>query len=53
MHAPDPNSEQWQADVWRRIPDESNGRHGLPYQCPRCAPDGRMHRHNHIQRFVE
>jgi hypothetical protein len=51
-HAPDPSSEQWLSESWRRIPDDANGRHGLRYQCPRCAPDGRPHGRNHTQRFV-
>jgi hypothetical protein len=31
-------------EAWCQIPVEANGRHGLEYQCPRCAPDGRSHR---------
>ena len=45
VHAPDPQSDRWRLDDWRSIPDEANGRHRLAYQCPRCALDGRRHRH--------
>jgi len=44
IHAPDPQSDRWNSEVWCQIPVEANGRHGLEYQCPRCAPDGRSHR---------
>jgi hypothetical protein len=47
VHAPDPASDRWRLEAWRSIPDQANGRHGLAYQCPRCAPDGRRHRHIH------
>jgi hypothetical protein len=43
-HAPDRRSERWQAERWCPIPESANGRHGLAYQCPLCAPDGRSHR---------
>jgi hypothetical protein len=46
-HAPDVQSERWQIDGWCEIPAEASKRHGLAYQCPRCAPDGRLHRHIH------
>jgi hypothetical protein len=46
-HAPDVKSERWQVDGWCEIPGETNRRNGLAYQCPRCAPDGRVHRHIH------
>jgi hypothetical protein len=46
MHAPHPDSGRWHAEKWSCIPDDANGRHGLFYQCPRCAPDGRVHRHS-------
>jgi hypothetical protein len=46
-HAPDNHSERWQTEGWCPIPEIANGRHGLIYQCPHCAPDGRPHRHIH------
>jgi hypothetical protein len=46
-HAPDSDSEAWRADGWYSIPESANRRHRLAYQCPRCAPDGRLHRHIH------
>jgi hypothetical protein len=46
-HAPDSHSERWQTEGWCSIPEAENRRHGLAYQCPRCAPDGRVHRHMH------
>ena len=45
VHAPDPQSDRWHIEHWCPIPGEASTRHGLAYQCPRCAPDGRMHRH--------
>jgi hypothetical protein len=45
IHAPDPQSDRWKIDNWCEIPGEVSKRHGLAYQCPRCAPDGRLHRH--------
>src|SRR5687767_8777122 len=39
IHAPDRQSDRWRLEGWRSIPVEANGRHGLAYQCPRCAPD--------------
>lgn len=47
-HAPDPRSERWQAEGWCPIPESANRHHRLEYQCPRCAPDGRSYRHNHV-----
>jgi hypothetical protein len=44
-HAPDMHSKRWQIDGWCSIPESANGRHGLAYQCPHCAPSGRPHRH--------
>lgn len=44
-HAPDPRSDCWRAEGWCPIPEAESRRHGLAYQCPRCAPDGRPHRH--------
>lgn len=48
-HAPDACSERWQADGWCSIPESAHRRHGLAYQCPRCAPDGRAYRHVRVQ----
>jgi hypothetical protein len=47
-HAPDSDSERWGAEGWCSIPESARSRHGLTYQCPRCAPDGRLHRHIHL-----
>jgi hypothetical protein len=47
-HAPDFHSERWQAESWCAIPESASRRHGLEYQCPRYAPDGRSHRHIHV-----
>jgi len=44
-HAPSFHSERWQAEGWCPIPAPARRRHGLEYQCPHCAPDGRPHRH--------
>src|SRR5688572_18089703 len=44
VHAPDRQSQNWTIDGWREIPAEADGRRGLKYQCPRCAPNGRMRR---------
>lgn len=44
-HAPDFHSERWQVERWCPIPARASRRHGLEYQCPHCAPDGRPHRH--------
>jgi hypothetical protein len=44
-HAPDQQSDRWTAEAWCQIPPEEHTRHGLTYQCPQCAPDGRTHRH--------
>ena len=44
LHAPASDFEQWQSEGWCSIPDASIRRHGLAYQCPHCAPDGRVHR---------
>jgi hypothetical protein len=44
-HAPQSDSERWRAEGWCSIPASANGRHGLMYQCPHCAADGRSHRH--------
>ena len=46
-HAPDFESERWRTEGWCVIPDAASRRHGLAYQCPRCAPNGRLHRHLH------
>jgi len=43
-HAPDAGSERWKAEGWCSIPASANGRHGLTYQCPHCASDGRSYR---------
>lgn len=45
VHAPEAESERWRAEGWCRIPTSAIRRRGLEYQCPRCAPDGRPHRH--------
>jgi len=44
-HAPDQGSDRWQAAEWCSMPESAKRRYGLTYQCPRCAPDGRPHRH--------
>src|SRR5687768_2899504 len=45
-HAPTFDAHRWQAEGWCAIPEAAR-RQRLPYQCPRCAADGRMHRHAH------
>lgn len=49
-HAPNVESPRWGLERWCPIPHDANGRHGLAYQCPRCAPDGRPHRHQKVER---
>jgi len=43
-HAPQQHSDRWTEEGWCRIPAEAHTRHGVAYQCPLCAPDGRAHR---------
>jgi hypothetical protein len=47
-HAPEFVSERWRTEAWSPIPESASRRHGIEYQCPHCAPDGRPHRHNQI-----
>ena len=44
-HAPAADSERWLQESWSAIPESAAPRHGLIYQCPQCARDGRVHRH--------
>jgi hypothetical protein len=39
-HVRDLDAVRWRVELWAPIPESSQGRRGIWYQCQRCSPDG-------------